>query len=148
MARASARDRVTGGGAAPAGRRSTARSLGLVAAGALLAVALGGIVLLVDLRFAGGRIVNAAMGGGDLADACRRPLERRLAEKGFEPADLEFGPEPVLGSPWARERTFGDSFTFRDGAAAVRVDGVVACVVSASGTTADFRVASAPRRNA
>ena len=148
MARASARAGRAGGGAVTPVRRSAVRSLGLVAAGALLAVALGGTVLLVDFKFAGGRIVSAAMGGGDLADACREPLAKNLAEKGFEPADIEFGPEPVLGSPWARARTFGDSFTFRDGAAAVRVDGVVACVVSASGATAAFRVASAPHRNA
>ena len=129
-------------------KRPALRSFGLVLAGVLLAVALGGTVLLVDLRFAGGRIINAAMGSGDLADACRRPLQQRLAEKGFEPADLEFGPEPALGSPWSRERTFGDSFTFRDGAEAVRVDGVVACVVSTAGARVEFRVASPPHRNA
>lgn len=139
---------MTGQDTGPVRRRSALRGLGLVAAGVLLAVALGGTVLLVDLKFAGGRIVDAALGSGDLADACRQPLERLLAEKGFEPADIEFGPEPTLGSPWARERTFGDSFTFRDGAAAVRVDGVVACAVSASGATVDFRVANPPHRAA
>ncbi len=73
---------------------------------------------------------------------------RRLAERGFQPDDVEFGPEPTLGSPWARERSFGDSFTFRDGAAGTRVDGVMACVVSGAGVTVEFRVGQNPRRAA
>ena len=88
------------------------------------------------------------MGSADLADACRTPLVRRLAERGFQPDEVEFGPEPTLGSPWARERSFGDSFTFRDGAEGTRVDGVVACVVSGPGVTVDFRVAQSPHRAA
>ena len=139
---------MAGGNGAPARRRPVLRSLGPVAAGALLAVALGGTLLLADVRIAGGRLVRAAMGGGDLADACRAPLAQRLAETGFEPAEIEFGPEPTLGPSFARERTFGDSFTFRDGAAQTRVDGVVACAVSAAGTHVTFRVASPPRRAA
>lgn len=135
-------------GAAPGRARSLLRGLMLVLAGMLLAAALGGVALLADLRFDGGRMVRAAMGSGDLADACRPPLVRRLAERGFQPDDVEFGPEPTLGSPWARERSFGDSFTFRDGAAGTRVDGVVACVVSATGVTVEFRVAQNPRRAA
>ena len=117
-------------------------------AGMLLAVALGGIVILGDLRFDNGRLVQAAMGSADLADACRAPLVGRRAERGFQPDELEFGPEPTLGSPWARERSFGDSFTFRDGIEGARVDGVVACVVSGGTVTVDFRVAQAPHRPA
>ncbi len=128
--------------------RRLRRSLALVAAGALLAVALGGILLLADLRFDGGRALQAAMGSEALAEACRGPLQQRLTERGFEPDDVAFGPEPTLGSPWGRERSFGDSFTFRDGAAADRVDGVVACVVSGSGVTVDIRVGSNPHRAA
>ena len=124
------------------------RGLALVVAGMLLAAALGGVVLLADLRFDGGRLVRAAMGSADLADACRGPLVRRLAERGFQPDDVEFGPEPTLGSPWAGDRSFGDSFTFRDGAAGSRVDGVVACVVSGTAVTVDFRVSQNPRRAA
>lgn len=135
-------------GTTATGSRRWLRSLALVAAGALLAVALGGVALLVDLRFDGGRVLQAALGGDALAEACRGPLERRLADRGFEPADVVFGPEPTLGSPWDRRRTFGDSFTFRDGAAAVRVDGVVACVVSGPDVSVEFRVSSAPHRDA
>ncbi len=134
--------------ATPRPVRSAARTIGLVSAGALMAVALGGIVLLFDLRFTGGRLVHAALGGDALAEICRPPLEQRLSERGFQPADLEFGPEPTLGSPWAHERKFGDSFSFRDGAAATRVDGVVACVVSGPDVTVDFRVAANPHRAA
>ena len=112
------------------------------------AVALGGAVILGDLRFDGGRLLQAAMGDADLADACRAPLVARLAERGFQPDDVEFGPEPTLGSPWARERSFGDSFTFRDGAEGSRVDGVVACVVAGTAVTVDFRVAQNPHRAA
>ncbi len=133
---------------APRGKRGVLRSLALVAAGMLLAVALGGIVILVDLRFDGGRLVQAAMGSADLADACRAPLVRRLAERGFQPEELEFGPEPTLGSPWARERSFGDSFNFRDGVEGTRIDGVLACVLSGTNVTVDFRVAQNPRRPA
>ena len=56
--------------------------------------------------------------------------------------------EPTLGSPWGRERSFGGSFTFRDGIEGARVDGVVACVVSAGRVTVDFRVAQNPHRPA
>ena len=134
----------------PAPRRgpSWLRGLALVAAGMLLAVALGGVVILGDLRFDGGRLLHAAMGSADLADACRTPLVRELAERGFQPDEVEFGPEPTLGSPWAWERSFGDSFTFRDGAEGTRVDGVVACVMSGPGVTVDFRVAQNPHRAA
>ncbi|WP_237477916.1 hypothetical protein [Lichenibacterium dinghuense] len=134
--------------ATPGRARSLLRGLALVVAGMLLAATLGGVALLADIRFDGGRVIRAAMGGGDLADACRPPLVRRLAERGFQPDDVEFGPDPTLGSPWARERSFGASFTFRDGAAGTRVDGVVACVVSAAGVSVDFRVAQNPRRAA
>ena len=139
---------MTRDGTTASGSRGLLRSLALVAAGALLAVALGGVALLVDLRFDGGRVLQAALGSDALAEACRAPLERRLADQGFQPADLVFGPEPTLGSAWDRRRSFGDSFTFRDGAAAVRVDGVVACVVSGAEVTVEFRVSSAPHRNA
>ena len=129
-------------------RGSVLRGLALVAAGMLLAVALGGVAILGDLRFDGGRLVHAAMGSADLADACRAPLVRRLSERGFQPDDVAFGPEPTMGSPWGRERSFGDSFTFRDGAEGARVDGVVACVVSGTAVTVDFRVAQNPHRAA
>lgn len=133
---------------APRRGRPVLRGSALVLAGMLLAATLGGVAILADLRFDGGRLVHAAMGVGDLADACRPPLVRRLAERGFQPDDVEFGPEPTLGSPWARERSFGDSFTFRDGVEGSRVDGVVACVVSGTGVTVDFRVAQNPHRAA
>lgn len=133
---------------APRRSRPILRSLGLIVAGMLLAVALGGIAVLGDLRFDNGRLIQAAMGSADLAEACRPTLVRQLGERGFQPDDLEFGPEPTLGSPWGRERSFGDSFTFRDGAEGTRVDGVMACVVSGAKVTVEFRVMQAPRRAA
>ena len=118
------------------------KGLGLVLAGALAALALGG------LRPDGWRLLHAGLGSDALAEACRAPLARRLAERGFEPEEVEFGPEPTTGPPWGRERSFGASFTFRDGAAALRVDGVMACVVSGESVTVEFRVSSSPRRAA
>ena len=135
----------------PAPRRrlhAAGKSLILVGAGALSAAVLGGALAVADLRFDGGRLVHAAMGSDALAEACRAPLVSRLAERGFEPAEVEFGPEPTIGSPWGDRRSFGDSFTFRDGAKQARVDGVVACVVSGGGVTVEFRVGSAPHRDA
>lgn len=122
--------------------------LGPMAAGAALVLALGAALVLGDWMFGRGRLLGAALGSASLAEACREPLVRHLAERGFEPGDVEFGPTPRLGAPWSRERTFGDSFTFQDGAGETRVDGVMACVVSGAGVTVEFRVGSAPRRNA
>lgn len=133
---------------APRRGRSILRGMGLIAAGMLLAVALGGIAILWDLRFDNGRLVQAAMGSADLAEACRAPLVRQLADRGFQPDDVEFGPEPTLGSPWSRERSFGDSFTFRDGSEGTRIDGVVACVVSGAVVKVEFRVMQNPHRAA
>ena len=129
-------------------RRSLLRGAALVAAGACLVVAIGGVVLFAELRLDGGRLIRAALGDGELIDLCRPPLVRHLVDSGFEPNDITFGPAPVLGSPWAKDRSFGDGFTFTDGAAGTRVDGVMACVVSGRGVTVDVRVGSAPHRTA
>lgn len=132
----------------PGRARPLLRAAALVTAGAALTVALGVLVVLGDLRFDGGRLIHVAMGSDALAESCRTPLIDRLAERGFQPDDVEFGPAPTLGPPWDRARTFGDSFTFRDGAGQVRVDGVVACAIQGTSVTIDFRVASNPHRDA
>ncbi len=115
----------------------------MAAAGVLVG---GGV--LGDLWLDGGRALYAAFGRDALARTCTAPLIRRLAEQGFEPADLEFGPRPRLSLAWGRKRSFGDSFTFTDGAGQERVDGFVACQVSGGTITIDVRVGSVPHRAA
>ncbi len=124
--------------------RSVLKASVLTAAGGVL---VGGVAL-GDLWFDDGRALYAAFGRDALARTCTAPLIRRLAEQGFEPADVEFGPRPRVRLAWGRERSFGASFTFMDGAAQERVDGVVACEVSGGTITIDVRVGAVPHRAA
>ena len=120
------------------------RGLGLVGLGAGLA----GVLAAAALWLGGSHLIYRALGGEGLARACTPPLVAALRDRGFEPADVEFGPDPKLSSPFARPRSFGASFTFRDGAAQVRVDGVMACAVSGEEATVEVRVGTVPRRAA
>ena len=124
--------------------RSVLKASALMAAGGVL---LGGVAL-ADLWFDDGRALYAAFGRDALARSCTAPLIRRLAEQGFEPADVEFGPRPRVSLAWGHERSFGDSFTFTDGAAQERVDGVLACEVSGGTVTIELRVGAVPHRAA
>ena len=120
------------------------RALGLVGLGAALA----GTGAAAALWLGGEPLLYRARGGERLARACTPALLAALRDRGFEPADVEFGPDPKVSSPFSHPRSFGASFTFRDGAAETRVDGVMACAVSDDAATVDVRVSAPPRRAA
>ncbi len=119
-------------------------SLGLIVA-AVLTVA--GFAT-ADLWLDHGRLVILAFGQEELVRSCSASLTGRLAQKGFEPNDLDVDAKPNLDVPWRSVRSIEGRFTFLDGPEQTRVDGVMACAVSRTGITVDFRVASAPHRNA
>ncbi len=131
-------------------RDAVHRAKPILKGAALVAVgmALAGTLALGDLWLDNGRIFGAALGREELARTCTASLGRRLAEQGFEPADIEFGDAPNYGPPWERQRSLGSSFTFVDGAGQDRVDGVMACLVSGDKVTVEFRVGSTPHRAA
>ena len=120
------------------------RALGLVGLGAVLS----GVLAAGALWLGGEHLLYRALGGEGMARACTPPLVAALRDRGFEPADVEFGPDPKLNSPFAHPRSFGASFTFRDGAAEVRVDGIMACAISGDEATVEVRVGAVPRRAA
>ena len=114
---------------------------------ASLVLAAAGFVS-ADLSFDQGRLVSIAFGREGLIKNCSASLAGRLAEKGFEPSDLDLDTHPSLDRPWQAVRTIEGHFTFLDGPKQTRVDGVMACAVSRNGVTVDFRVASTPHRDA
>ena len=120
------------------------RALSLVGLGAVLAAGLAAVAL----WFGDDHLLYRALGGEGLARACTPPLVAALRDRGFEPAEVEFGPDPKVSSPFAHPRSFGASFTFRDGVAQVRVDGVMACAISGEEATVEVRVGTVPRRAA
>ena len=119
-------------------------SLGVMAA-AVLAVA--GLAA-ADLWLNHGRFIVLALGQDELVKSCSASLTGRLAQKGFEPSDLDLDARPALDVPWRSVRSIEGHFTFLDGPEQTRVDGVMACLVSRTGVTVDFQVASAPHRDA
>ena len=119
-------------------------SLGITAAAALAAAGFAAMDVWLDH----GRLVFLALGRDELVKSCSASLTGRLAEKGFEPSDLDVEARPTLDVPWRSVKSIEGHFTFRDGPEQTRVDGVMACLVSRTGVTVDFRVGSAPHREA
>lgn len=115
---------------------------------ALAAFALLVVVLLAgtvaDYTLNDSRILYALVGRDRLVDACLPELEKGLVDRGFAPTDVEFATRPHIAI--GRTRTFGSEFTFLDGPAETRVDGVVACAVTASGVHVDFKTSARPLR--
>ena len=95
-----------------------------------------------------GRLVSLALGREAIVKSCSASLTGRLSQKGFEPSDLDVDAQLNLEVPWRSVRSIEGHFTFLDGPEQTRVDGVMACAVSRTGVTVEFRVASAPHRNA
>ena len=119
-------------------------SVGITAAAALTAAGFA----TMDVWLDHGRLLFLALGRDELVKSCSASLTGRLAEKGFEPNDLDVEARPTLEIPWRAVRSLEGHFTFLDGPEQTRVDGVMACLVSRTGVTVDFRVASAPHREA
>ena len=119
-------------------------SLGITAVAALAAAGFAALDVWLDH----GRFVFLALGRDELVKSCSASLTGRLAAKGFEPSDLDVEAKPTLDVPWRSVRSIEGRFTFLDGPEQTRVDGVMACLVSRTGVTVDFRVASAPHREA
>ncbi len=116
----------------------------LAAATALLVL----IMLLVigDLVFNQRRMFYALLGRDALVAACAPPLADKLKRAGFEPTDVEFGDTPDITISTATGKTFADTFTFQDGAAGVRVDGILACVIRGDAVSVDFKTKATPLR--
>ena len=119
-------------------------SLGFIAAVLLTAAGFAA----ADLWLDHGRLVILALGQEELIKSCSASLTGRLAQKGFQPNDLDLDAKLNLDVPWRSVRSIEGRFTFLDGPEQTRVDGVMACAASRGGITVDFRVASAPHRNA
>ncbi len=119
-------------------------SLGVLATAVLVSA---GFVA-ADLWLDHGQLIALALGREALIQSCSASLTGRLEQKGFEPSDLDVDTHPTLDMPWRSVRSIEGHFTFLDGPEQTRVDGVMACLVSRTGVTVDFRVASTPHRDA
>ena len=119
-------------------------SLGTMVAAALATAGFAG----ADLWFDHGRLVFLALGREELVKSCSASLTGRLTQKGFEPSDLDLDAQLNLDVPWRSVRSIEGHFTFLDGPEQTRVDGVMACAVSRTGVTVEFRVESTPHRDA
>ena len=101
---------------------------------------------LADLALNDGRILYRLIGRNAIAEACLPELKRSLAERGFAPADLELDPHPDIAVAFGGPKTLGAGFTFQDGPAQTRVDGIMACVVDATNVHVEFRTTAKPVR--
>ena len=111
----------------------------------LVPLALAGAGL-ADLTLNDGRILYRLVGRNAIAEACLPELKRGLAERGFAPADLELDPHPDIAVAFGAPKTLGAGFTFQDGPAETRVDGIMACVVGATNVHVEFRTNARPVR--
>jgi hypothetical protein len=118
------------------------RIIGWSAALLVLAMLAG----LGDLAFNQRRLFYTLLGRDTLIAACTPALTAKLRAAGFEPTEVALGAEPDITVSTATGRSLQDSFTFQDGAAAARVDGVVACLVKDGAVSVDFRTSASPVR--
>ncbi len=121
------------------------RSLLLIGAGGVAVLLLGALLVAGDLAFDGGRLVGAVTGRDRLLAACAPVLEAKLREAGYEPREIDLGAAPTVALAAGAGRTLEGRFTFEDGAAGARVDGMVACVVGRA-VTVEFRTSGPPVR--
>lgn len=110
----------------------------------LIGVVLVG-TLLADLMLNGGRGLGILLGRDRLIAACRPPLIAKLRAAGFEPDDILFEKGETV-TVTTSQRTFAGPFTFEDGGAQTRVDGLIACVVNDRSVTVEVRTRSTPLR--
>jgi len=111
--------------------------------------AVGVVVVLLglgDFFFNGRQIFYALLGRDKIVQACSPMLVAKLKSAGFEPAEVMLGDEPQIAVSGFTGTSLQDSFTFRDGAAGSRVDGILACIVKGNAVTVDFRTSTTPER--
>lgn len=100
-----------------------------------------------DLALNAGALMNAVSGRASVEEACLPELKRGLAERGFLPSEVEFAAHAKAGLFSGPSRSFSSGFTFEDGPQALRVDGIMACVVDRDDDVhVDFRTAARPLR--
>ena len=104
------------------------------------------LLVLGDLVLNRRRVFYAMLGRDRLVEACMPALVAKLKASGFEPADVALGETPDITISTATGRSFQDTFTFQDGAAQARVDGVLACLVKDGMTTVEFKTSVSPVR--
>ena len=101
---------------------------------------------LADFALNDGRILYGLIGRNAIVEACLPELKRGLAERGFAPADLELDPHPDIAVAFGAPKTLGAGFTFQDGPAQTRIDGVMACAVGSANVHIQFRTNARPVR--
>lgn len=123
--------------------RSVLILLGAAVAAPILAV----LLLIGDGVFNGQRLFYALLGRDRAEQACTPALVDKLRTAGFEPSDLTIDSRPDVSVSSATGTSLSAAFTFQDGAAGTRVDGLLACVVHGTAVTVDFRTRTAPTRS-
>ena len=116
----------------------------LAAMVAILVVA--GLAVVGDVALDGGRLISALLGRDRLIAACSPALVDKLKGAGFQPGEVMFGDSPDIAVSTLTGRSFRDTFTFTDGAAETRVDGIMACILSGTAVTVEFRTSRTPVR--
>ena len=100
-----------------------------------------------DLALNKRRLFYAVLGRDAIVTACVPALLEKLRNAGFEPRDLLLGEAPDIGFSTFTGKTLNDRFTFRDGAAETRVDGIAVCSIKQDAVRVEFRTASTPIRS-
>ncbi|WP_131114324.1 hypothetical protein [Lichenihabitans psoromatis] len=115
--------------------------IGLVALAALVVLA-----LVWDLAFNQQHVLKAVLGRDRVVQACSPALVTKLKAAGFDPVDLTFDDRPDLAFSSLFAQNLQGRFTFLDGTAGGRVDGVVACIATQDMVRVDFRTTVRPVR--
>ena len=118
----------------------------ILLAAALAVPVLLALLLLGDGLLNGQRLFYGLLGRERAERACAAVLADKLRAAGFQPSDLVFGDRPDLSVSTATGTSLKSTFTFQDGAAGTRVDGILACVVHGPAVTVEFRTRTAPVR--
>ena len=104
------------------------------------------VVVIGDLALNKRRMFYALLGRDAIERACTPVLLAKLKESGFEPDELTLGDTPDVTVSTLTGKTFKDTFTFADGPAGGRVDGIMACSVLGARASVEFRTSASPVR--
>lgn len=116
-----------------------------IGAVALVPLALAAAVV-TDFGLDDGRLVYALLGRNTIVEACLPELKKGLAARGFAPEDVEINPHPDIAVALGQPKSLAAEFTFEDGPAQTRIEGVMACVVGRNDVHVDFRTDATPVR--